>query len=107
MTAAESWIKQNPNTFMAFYRAIVAASLYVSDKNNRAGMAKVLSQPQYINAPEIVVDQVIIRALRRRPREYQNGRRSRRLSALPSIFCGGMADGAIAAMEYAQGRHRL
>jgi nitrate/nitrite transport system substrate-binding protein len=59
VTAAESWIKQNPNTFMAFYRAIIAASLYVSDKNNRAGMAKVLAQPQYLNAPEIVVDQVI------------------------------------------------
>jgi len=59
VTAAETWINQNPNTFMAFYRAIIAASLYVSDKNNRAGMAKVLSQPQYLNAPEIVVDQVI------------------------------------------------
>ncbi|MGP0091834.1 MAG: CmpA/NrtA family ABC transporter substrate-binding protein [Xanthobacteraceae bacterium] len=59
VTAAEIWIKQNPNTFMAFYRAIVAASLHVSDKKNREGMAKVLSQPQYLNAPEIVVDQVI------------------------------------------------
>jgi nitrate/nitrite transport system substrate-binding protein len=59
VTAAESWITQNPNTFMAFYRAIVAASLYVSDKNNRGGMAKVLAQPQYLNAPEVVVEQVI------------------------------------------------
>jgi nitrate/nitrite transport system substrate-binding protein len=59
VTAAESWIQQNPNTFMAFYRAIVAASLYVSDRNNRAGMAKILSQPQYLNAPEVVVEQVI------------------------------------------------
>jgi nitrate/nitrite transport system substrate-binding protein len=59
VTAAESWIKQNPNTFMAFYRAIIAASLHVSEKKNRDGMAKVLSQPQYLNAPEIVVEQVI------------------------------------------------
>jgi nitrate/nitrite transport system substrate-binding protein len=59
VTAAESWIQQNPNTFMAFYRAIIAASLHVSDKNNRAGMAKVLAQPQYLNAPEVVVEQVI------------------------------------------------
>jgi nitrate/nitrite transport system substrate-binding protein len=59
VTAAESWIKTNPNTFMAFYRAIIAASLYVSDKSNRPGMTKVLSQPQYLNAPEIVVEQVI------------------------------------------------
>ncbi|UPK01343.1 CmpA/NrtA family ABC transporter substrate-binding protein [Bradyrhizobium sp. 170] len=59
VTAAESWITQHPNTFMAFYRAIVAASLYVSDKNNRGGMAKVLAQPQYLNAPEVVLEQVI------------------------------------------------
>jgi nitrate/nitrite transport system substrate-binding protein len=59
VTAAEGWIRQNPNTFMAFYRAIIAASLHVSDKRNRGGMAKVLSQPQYINAPEVVVEQVI------------------------------------------------
>jgi nitrate/nitrite transport system substrate-binding protein len=59
VAAAESWITQNPNTFMAFYRAIVAASLHVSDARNRAGMAKVLAQPQYLNAPEVVIDQVI------------------------------------------------
>jgi len=59
VSAAETWITQNPNTFMAFYRAIVAASLHVSDERNRAGMAKVLAQPQYLNAPEVVIDQVI------------------------------------------------
>jgi len=59
VAAPESWITQNPNTFMAFYRAIVAASLHVSDERNRAGMAKVLAQPQYLNAPETVIDQVI------------------------------------------------
>ncbi len=59
VTAAESWIKQNPNTFMAFYRAIIAASLFVAKKENRGEMAKVLAQPQYLNAPEVVVEQVI------------------------------------------------
>jgi nitrate/nitrite transport system substrate-binding protein len=59
VTAPASWIEQNPNTFMAFYRAIIAASLHVSDTNNRSGMAKVLSQPQYLNAPEVVLEQVI------------------------------------------------
>jgi nitrate/nitrite transport system substrate-binding protein len=59
VAASESWIQQNPNTFMAFYRAIIAASLYVSKPENRTGMAKVLSEPQYLNAPEIVIDQVI------------------------------------------------
>ena len=59
VTAAESWIQQNPNTFMAFYRAIIAASLHVSKPANRVGMAKVLSEPQYLNAPEIVIEQVL------------------------------------------------
>ncbi|MCC6780430.1 MAG: ABC transporter substrate-binding protein [Hyphomicrobiales bacterium] len=59
VTASEAWIKQHPNTFMAFYRAIIAASLHVSDKKSREGMAKVLAQPQYLNAPEIVVEQVL------------------------------------------------
>lgn len=59
VTAAESWIQQNPNTFMAFYRAIIASSLHVSKPENRVGMAKVLSEPQYLNAPEIVLEQVL------------------------------------------------
>jgi nitrate/nitrite transport system substrate-binding protein len=59
VTAAESWITEHPNTFMAFYRAIVSASLHVSDRKNRTGMAKVLAQPQFLNAPEAVIDQVI------------------------------------------------
>jgi nitrate/nitrite transport system substrate-binding protein len=80
VTASESWIQQNPNTFMAFYRAIIAASLHVSKPENRAGMAKVLSEPQYLNAPEVVIDQVLtgtfadgLGSIRREPRriDYQ------------------------------------
>lgn len=59
VTAADSWIKQNPNSFMAFYRAIIASSLHVAKRENRAGMAKVLSQPHYLNAPEVVIEQVL------------------------------------------------
>jgi nitrate/nitrite transport system substrate-binding protein len=59
VTASESWIQQNPNTFMAFYRAIIAASLHVSRPENRVGMAKVLSETQYLNAPEVVLEQVL------------------------------------------------
>ncbi len=59
VTASENWIQRNPNTFMAFYRAIISASLYVSKPENRVGMAKVLSESQYLNAPEVVIEQVI------------------------------------------------
>jgi nitrate/nitrite transport system substrate-binding protein len=59
VTATESWIKANPNTFNAAFRAIIGASLHVSDPGSRAGMAKILSLPQYLNQPETVVDQVL------------------------------------------------
>jgi nitrate/nitrite transport system substrate-binding protein len=59
VATSESWIQRNPNTFMAFYRAIISASLYISKPENRVGMAKVLSEPQYLNAPEVVIEQVI------------------------------------------------
>ena len=59
VTGSEAFIKQNPNTFLAFYRAIIGASLHVSEPKNRAGMAKILAQPNYLNQPETVVDQVI------------------------------------------------
>lgn len=59
VTATEAWIRQHPNTFMAVYRAIIGASLHVSKADHRAGMAKVLAQPQYLNAPEPVIEQVI------------------------------------------------
>ena len=41
-------------------------------RSNRAGMAKVLSQPQYLNAPEVVVEQVHRRPLCRRARNHQD-----------------------------------
>ncbi|RTL64227.1 MAG: nitrate ABC transporter substrate-binding protein [Hyphomicrobiales bacterium] len=59
VTASEAWIAQHPNTFMAFYRAIIAASLHVADKSKREGMAAVLAQQKYLNAPEVVVEQVL------------------------------------------------
>ncbi len=59
VTALEAFIKQHPNTFLAFYRAIIGASLFVSQPKNRVGMAKTLALPNYLNQPEIVVDQVL------------------------------------------------
>lgn len=59
VTATDAWIKQHPNTFMAVFRSVIEAGLYASDPKNRVGMAKVLAQPTYLNAPETVVEQVI------------------------------------------------
>lgn len=59
VTATEGWIKANPNTFNAAFRAVIGASLHVSDPGSRVGMAKVLAQPQYLNQPETVLEQVL------------------------------------------------
>lgn len=59
VTATEGWIKANPNTFNAAFRAVIGASLHVSDAGSRVGMAKVLAQPQYLNQPETVLEQVL------------------------------------------------
>jgi nitrate/nitrite transport system substrate-binding protein len=59
VTALDAWIKAHPNTFMAVFRAMLEAGLYSSEAKNRAGMSKVLAQPNYLNAPETVIEQVI------------------------------------------------
>lgn len=57
--AREAWIKQHPNTFVAVYRAVVAASVHVSDPKNRGEIAKILAPAVYLNAPVEVIEQVI------------------------------------------------
>jgi nitrate/nitrite transport system substrate-binding protein len=59
VAATDAWIKAHPNTFLAVFRAVIEAGLYANDPKNRAGMAKVLAQPNYLNAPETVIEQVI------------------------------------------------
>jgi nitrate/nitrite transport system substrate-binding protein len=58
-TARAAWIKQYPNTFLAAYRAVVESSVFVSDPANRSGIAAILAKPEYLNQPEIVIEQVI------------------------------------------------
>ena len=57
--ARAAWIDSHPNTFLAAYRAVVEASVFVSDQKNRSGIASVLAQQTYLNAPEVVIEQVI------------------------------------------------
>ncbi|HRF08542.1 MAG TPA: CmpA/NrtA family ABC transporter substrate-binding protein [Xanthobacteraceae bacterium] len=59
VTATDAWIKQNPNTFLAVFRSVVEAGLWSSKIENRDGLAKILSAPNYLNAPEGVIEQVI------------------------------------------------
>ena len=57
-TSAE-FIKANPNTFAALYRAVLTAAAMARKPENRELIAKVISPAAYLNQPETVVAQVL------------------------------------------------
>ena len=59
VTATSAWIQQHPNTFLAVFRAAIEAGMYCADPASRAGMGAVLARPEYVNAPEVVLNQVL------------------------------------------------
>jgi nitrate/nitrite transport system substrate-binding protein len=56
---SDEFIKQNPNTFAALYRAILSASFIASSDKDRELIAKVIAPTQYLNQPESVIAQVL------------------------------------------------
>lgn len=56
---SEAFIKENPNTFAALYRAVLTAAKMAREPKNRPLIAKVISPPNYLNQPETVVEQVL------------------------------------------------
>ena len=56
---SEAFIKENPNTFAALYRAVLTAARMAREAKNRPLIAKVISPPNYLNQPETVVEQVL------------------------------------------------
>jgi nitrate/nitrite transport system substrate-binding protein len=56
---SEAFIKENPNTFAALYRAVLTAARMAREPKNRPLIAKVISPPNYLNQPETVVEQVL------------------------------------------------
>lgn len=57
--ASADFVKQNPNTFAALYRAVLTASKMARDPKNRPIMAEVLSPANYLNQPKTVLEQVL------------------------------------------------
>jgi nitrate/nitrite transport system substrate-binding protein len=57
-TSAE-FIRTNPNTFAALYRAVLNAAAMAREARNRELIAKVISPQAYLNQPETVVAQVL------------------------------------------------
>ncbi|WP_018938550.1 MULTISPECIES: CmpA/NrtA family ABC transporter substrate-binding protein [unclassified Thioalkalivibrio] len=50
---------EHPNTFGALFRALIEATQYSSDINNRAEIAEAISPRAYLNQPQSVVEQVL------------------------------------------------
>jgi nitrate/nitrite transport system substrate-binding protein len=53
------FVKENPNTFAALYRAVLTAAAMANDPKNRPIMAEVLSPANYLNQPKTVIEQVL------------------------------------------------
>ena len=56
---SDEFIKQNPNTFAALYRAVLTASFMASQAKDRELIARVIAPTQYLNQPEAVLQQVL------------------------------------------------
>jgi nitrate/nitrite transport system substrate-binding protein len=56
---ADEFVRQNPNTFAALYRAVLTAANMARQAKNRELIAKVISPTAYLNQPETVVTQVL------------------------------------------------
>jgi nitrate/nitrite transport system substrate-binding protein len=56
---SEAFIKENPNTFAALYRAVLTAAAMAREPRNRSLIAKVIAPPNYLNQPETVLEQVL------------------------------------------------
>lgn len=52
---SEEWAAQHPNTHMALLMALLEASMWVDQPENRKEVAAIISRSVYVNAPEHVV----------------------------------------------------
>ncbi len=59
VTATSAWIRQHPNTFLAAFRGAVESGIACAAPEGRQGMAAILARAEYVNAPEVVVNQVL------------------------------------------------
>jgi nitrate/nitrite transport system substrate-binding protein len=57
--ASRQFIDENPNTFLALFRAIIDATTFASNPSNRVEIAKAIAPRNYLNQPETVVQQVL------------------------------------------------
>jgi nitrate/nitrite transport system substrate-binding protein len=56
---SDSFIKENPNTYAALFRAIASATVFAHDQKNRAEIVKAIAPANYLNQPVAVLEQVM------------------------------------------------
>jgi len=56
---SEAFIKENPNTFAALYRAVLTAAQMAREERNRPLIAQVIAPANYLNQPVTVIEQVL------------------------------------------------
>jgi len=56
---SEKFAKENPNTFAALFRSIALATEYAHKAENRPAIIKAIAPANYLNQPEIVLEQVM------------------------------------------------
>ncbi|MHB1950979.1 MAG: CmpA/NrtA family ABC transporter substrate-binding protein [Acidiferrobacteraceae bacterium] len=61
------WAERYPNTHRAIIRALIEAGRYIDEPSHRAHVARVISQPQYVNAPYDVVEMSMVGAYQYAP----------------------------------------
>ena len=56
---SEAFIKENPNTFAALYRAVLTAAQMAREDRNRPLISQVIAPANYLNQPVTVIEQVL------------------------------------------------
>jgi len=56
---SDSFIKENPNTYAALFRAIASATVFAHEPKNRADIVKAIAPANYLNQPVAVLEQVM------------------------------------------------
>jgi nitrate/nitrite transport system substrate-binding protein len=56
---SEAFVKQNPNTFAALFRAIARATAFANKPENRREIAQAIAPANYLNQPVAVLEQVL------------------------------------------------
>lgn len=56
---SSEFIRQNPNTFAALFRAVLTSAAMARQAKNRELIAKVIAPQAYLNQPETVISQVL------------------------------------------------